>query len=231
MADRQIQRSQGRYLPFVAVPSAPAARFYPRLACGDWHKCPALRNLITQNKPFRRRHVRCSSALYRRLSERFPGTGCDLQQWDRGETTLAAHREKSRKSVALFARRKAWMVAESEQHSVDLEVNGGRHMNGIIGLMVQLISGAVGGNVAGSLLKQYDLGFLGNSIAGILGGGIGGQVIALLLGGGAVAGAAGGFDIGSILAQVAAGGVGGGILMVIVGIVRQALSGHPRPVS
>jgi len=34
---------------------------------------------------------------------------------------------------------------------------------------------AVGGNVAGNVLKQYDLGTLGNSIAGVVGGGIGGH--------------------------------------------------------
>ena len=40
----------------------------------------------------------------------------------------------------------------------------------LVALIIQLISGAVGGNVAGNLLKQYDLGTLGNSIAGIVGG-------------------------------------------------------------
>ena len=43
---------------------------------------------------------------------------------------------------------------------------------GIIGLIIQLSSGAVGGNVAGAALKQYNLGTLGNSIAGIIGGGV-----------------------------------------------------------
>ena len=44
-------------------------------------------------------------------------------------------------------------------------------------LLIQLISGAVGGNVAGGLLKNLSLGTLGNSIAGIVGGGIGGQIL------------------------------------------------------
>jgi hypothetical protein len=34
---------------------------------------------------------------------------------------------------------------------------------GIIGLIIQLISGAVGGNVAGAAMKQYSLGTIGNS--------------------------------------------------------------------
>jgi hypothetical protein len=93
----------------------------------------------------------------------------------------------------------------------------------LVSLIIQIISGAVGGNVAGGLLKQYDLGVLGNSIAGILGGGIGGQLLAMLIGGGAT-GAGGSMDIGSIIAQVASGGIGGGVLMAIIGIIRQAVS-------
>ena len=101
-------------------------------------------------------------------------------------------------------------------------------MDGIIGVIISLISGAVGGNIAGSALKEQSLGTLGNSIAGIIGGGLGGQLLSALLGaGGAVATAgtqAGGFDIGSLVAQVAGGGVGGGILMIIIGFIKQAMA-------
>ena len=45
-------------------------------------------------------------------------------------------------------------------------------------------------------------------------------------GGGAEAAGAGGFDIGSIIGQIASGGVGGGILMVIVGLIKQAMGGQ-----
>ena len=55
---------------------------------------------------------------------------------------------------------------------------------GIIGLIIQLISGAVGGNIAGAAMKQYNLGTIGNSIAGLIGGGVGAQIIGALLGGG-----------------------------------------------
>ena len=99
---------------------------------------------------------------------------------------------------------------------------------GIIGLIIQLIAGGVGGNIAGAALKQYNLGTLGNSIAGIIGGGVGAQIIGALLGGG-VEGAgtvAGSLDIGSIIGQIASGGVGGGILMVIVGLIKQAMGGQ-----
>jgi hypothetical protein len=98
---------------------------------------------------------------------------------------------------------------------------------GIVGLIIQLISGAVGGNIAGSALKQYNLGTMGNSIAGVIGGGVGAQIIGALLGGGTGAEAAGSMDIGSIIGQIVSGGVGGGILMVIVGLIKQAMGGQP----
>jgi uncharacterized membrane protein YeaQ/YmgE (transglycosylase-associated protein family) len=44
---------------------------------------------------------------------------------------------------------------------------------GIAGLIIQLIAGGVRGNIAGAALKQYDLGTLGNTIAGVIGGGVG----------------------------------------------------------
>lgn len=87
-------------------------------------------------------------------------------------------------------------------------------------LIVQLFSGAIGGNIAGSLLKKFTLGTLGNSIVGILGGGLGGQLLAMLGAGGAATGA---LDIGSIISSIAGGGVGGAILMVIIGFIRQLM--------
>ena len=99
---------------------------------------------------------------------------------------------------------------------------------GIIGLIIQLVSGAVGGNIAGAAMKQYNLGTIGNSIAGLIGGGVGAQIIGALVGGGTGAdlAGAGGLDIGSIIGQIASGGVGGGILMVIVGLIKQAMGGQ-----
>ena len=47
----------------------------------------------------------------------------------------------------------------------------------------------------------------------------------LLSSGATAAGArAGNMDIGSIVAQIAGGGVGGSILMIVIGIIRQAMS-------
>ena len=78
-------------------------------------------------------------------------------------------------------------------------------MESLLPLIIQLASGAAGGNIAGSLMKNASLGTLGNSIAGILGGGIGGQLLGML----GVATGGGGLDLGSIIGSVASGGVGG----------------------
>lgn len=94
-------------------------------------------------------------------------------------------------------------------------------MESLLPLIIQLISGAAGGNIAGALLKNISLGTVGNSIAGILGGAGGAQVLGPLLGG--VLGAGGG-GMGDILTQVASGGVGGGVLMAIIGVLKSLLA-------
>ena len=93
-------------------------------------------------------------------------------------------------------------------------------MSSLLPWIIQLLSGAAGGNVAGKMMPGSSLGTLGNSIAGIAGGGIGGSVLSMLgLGMGS-----GGMDIASILGTVASGGVGGGVLMAIIGVVRKAMA-------
>lgn len=85
-------------------------------------------------------------------------------------------------------------------------------------LIISLISGAVGGNLAGSLLKNFSLGKIGNSILGILGGGLGGSLLSML-------GIAtdGGMDLAGILGSIGSGAAGGGVLMAIVGVIRNAI--------
>ena len=52
----------------------------------------------------------------------------------------------------------------------------------IISLIIEAISGAVGGNVAGAAMKENSLGTVGNSIAGIVGGGVGGAILMAVIG-------------------------------------------------
>ena len=92
----------------------------------------------------------------------------------------------------------------------------------IISLIIQAISGAVGGNVAGAAMKENSLGTVGNSIAGILGGGLGGTLLHTVMGSAAAGG--GGMDLTSILSNVAGGGIGGAILVAVVGLIKNAMA-------
>lgn len=88
-------------------------------------------------------------------------------------------------------------------------------------LIIQLLSGALGGNAAGALLKNLSLGTLGNAIAGIIGGGIGGQILEQVF---HTAVAGGSMDTAAIITQILGSGVSGGILTAIVGALRNAMA-------
>jgi uncharacterized membrane protein YeaQ/YmgE (transglycosylase-associated protein family) len=85
-------------------------------------------------------------------------------------------------------------------------------------LIISLISGAVGGNIAGAAMQDKSLGTLGNSLAGIFGGGLGSfllQAVGLFV-------SSGGLE--QIIGNVAGGGVGGAILLVIVSLIKNAMA-------
>ena len=101
-------------------------------------------------------------------------------------------------------------------------------MSIITSLIVQAVAGALGGNAAGGLVKNINLGPIGNSITGALGGGIGGHLLQALipvLTGATATVSAGGFDIAAALGQAAGGEVTGAIVTVIVGLIKNAVMG------
>ena len=92
-------------------------------------------------------------------------------------------------------------------------------------LIVGLLSGAVGGNAAAKVIGNLNQGTLINSIAGVVGGGLGGTTLSALgapdLAG--AAGEAGGLDFGAIIGQVVGGGIGGVGVLAVVGLVRNMI--------
>ena len=94
----------------------------------------------------------------------------------------------------------------------------------IINLIIQLIAGAIGGNAVGAGVKNVDLGTLGNTIAGAIGGAGGGTLLTALLP--ILQGAAGNFDIGQVLGQVAGGGVAGAIVTAVAGLIKNMMAGQ-----
>lgn len=81
-------------------------------------------------------------------------------------------------------------------------------------IVVALISGGVGGNIAGALLKKFSLGPVGNTIVGLIGGGLGQQLLS----------AAGLLQSTGMIGDIGGSVVGGGILMTIVGLIKNAVA-------
>jgi hypothetical protein len=88
----------------------------------------------------------------------------------------------------------------------------------IVGLLIQIVSGIVGGNVLANAMSRYDLGRVGNIVVGALGGLAGGQVL-----GGILGNPGGSLDLGSLLTQIIGGGAGGAILTAMVALVANAM--------
>lgn len=92
-------------------------------------------------------------------------------------------------------------------------------MGSLLPLIIQLASGALGGNAAGALFKNLSLGPIWNSVAGIAGGGLGSVVLGAI----GLSTGDGGMDLAGILGSVAGGGVGGGLIMAVVGLIKNAM--------
>lgn len=87
-------------------------------------------------------------------------------------------------------------------------------------VLINLITGALGGVAMGKASPTFDLGMLGNIISGLVGGGMLGQIVTLLLPSVVAAVQSGNFSIGGIISQVIAGGAGGAILTAIIGAIK-----------
>ncbi len=108
-------------------------------------------------------------------------------------------------------------------------------MESIVNLIISLISGLAGGNIAGGLQKDKGLGAVGNSVSGAIGGGIGGYILQLLglFGAAGVSSATGGaahmpdmsnLDLTQILGNIGGSGVGGAILTLIVSFIKNSMN-------
>lgn len=95
-----------------------------------------------------------------------------------------------------------------------------------IPLIVQLIAGIIGGNLIGGMAKRISLGFLGNSLIGIIGAFVAFQVSLMDRIGldfGTLGTYVGPYDAGELLNRGAGGVIGGAILMTVFGLVKGAL--------
>lgn len=87
-------------------------------------------------------------------------------------------------------------------------------------LLINLVAGALGGNAAGKASPSFDMGTLGNTIAGLVGGGVLGQLVPVVLPAIQASMASGNFSIGGVISNLIAGGAGGAILTAIIGAIK-----------
>ena len=86
-------------------------------------------------------------------------------------------------------------------------------------LIIQIVTGIIGGHAVSGALKQTALGTVGRSIAGALGG-VGGTAILASLGAGDMTGAMGALA-GSAISGVAGGGIVSGGVGAIIGLLKK----------
>jgi len=93
----------------------------------------------------------------------------------------------------------------------------------IIGIVTNLISGGIGGNVAGAASKDLSLGAIGNTIAGAIGGTAGAWILQAV-------GILNSMGLSEVSLSSLAGGaatsvVSGGIITAIIGLIKNKTSG------
>jgi hypothetical protein len=91
----------------------------------------------------------------------------------------------------------------------------------LIALLVQWASGVAGGNMAGSLFRSLNTGLIGNTLAGLIGGGIGNQLVTSSLRLAATPAVADGPDFGTLVAQASGAGIGGALMALLVGLLTR----------
>jgi hypothetical protein len=95
-------------------------------------------------------------------------------------------------------------------------------MEQLLPLLIQLIGGGAGGNIAGALLKNINLTKVAQTVIGIIGGVVGGQAINWM---GVLESVMGAGGAGGLLGNAGVSGVSGMLLTMIVGYVKKAMAG------
>ena len=100
-------------------------------------------------------------------------------------------------------------------------------------ILINLVAGALGGTGIGKASPQFDLGTIGNIVAGLVGGGVLGQIVSLILPSVVAAAQTGNLSVGGVISQAIAGGAGGAILTANhrpkEGLGSRALLGDRHP--
>jgi uncharacterized membrane protein YeaQ/YmgE (transglycosylase-associated protein family) len=85
----------------------------------------------------------------------------------------------------------------------------------VVGIFTSLVSGAIGGNIAGAIFKKLSLGGWGNTAAGIIGGGVGGSILNSMLGSNGITE--------GLFGNIFGSAIGGAVLLLVVGAIRNSM--------
>jgi uncharacterized membrane protein YeaQ/YmgE (transglycosylase-associated protein family) len=94
----------------------------------------------------------------------------------------------------------------------------------ILPLITVIVSGAIGGNLAGSFMPKVSMGKITNTIVGAIGGGLGGYLFDMVGMSGSGVPGSGANDFRNIATTFFAGSLSGGTVMLIIGYVKQMMS-------
>ena len=87
-------------------------------------------------------------------------------------------------------------------------------------ILINLVTGALGGVGVGKSSPTFDLGMIGNIVSGLIGGGVLGQIVTLALPSVMAAAQSGNLSVSGVISQLVAGGAGGAILTAIIGAIK-----------
>lgn len=94
-------------------------------------------------------------------------------------------------------------------------------METLLPLLIQVLGGGAGGNLAGKLLKNIDLSKIVQTVLGIVGGVLGGQGLGALEILQSVLGSEG---AGGLLGNAGASGISGAVLVAVIGLIKKMMS-------
>lgn len=94
-------------------------------------------------------------------------------------------------------------------------------METLLPLLLKIFAGAVAGNLVGLVFKNLSIGFMGNSLAGIVGGATSGHILAALTG----------IGLHTTLTQMLVAGVFGGAVTFVTGLLRKYLASKSQLTS
>jgi uncharacterized membrane protein YeaQ/YmgE (transglycosylase-associated protein family) len=102
----------------------------------------------------------------------------------------------------------------------------------ITSLLTTVVTGAIGGNAAGAVKKDMSLGTVGNTLAGVVGGGVVSQLLPMLTGGSVdITSMIGGLAGNALAGNLAGSGIGGAIAMMAVSYIKNMMNKSATPTA